>query len=334
MKSRAQSVPEMGSGTGLSGAESVPAFGRRDPTGQRSTPEPPVADRPNLQPAAPPLVEILRRSTEHLTAVNMPTPRLDSELILAHVLGLSRIDLYLQFDRPLLESELQPVRDLLRRRAAGCPVAYLVGQREFHSLTFTVAAGVLIPRPESELLVDLGAALVDGRPARVLDLGCGSGCVGLAVARAAPAAQVDLVDLGEKAVEISRRNASAVGVEDRVAVLQGSWVGPVVGRGAYDLVLSNPPYVTTAEWEELDRGVKDFEPRLALDGGPDGLSSYREILAVLPQVVAPGAAVLLEGDPRRLSQVAELARAAWPTAQTAIRRDLSGKDRVLEVLVP
>ncbi len=333
MKSRGQTVPATGPGMGPGRPEDVPEAGRGDHARDDSIPGPPVATGAPLHPA-PVLMEILRRSTQHLAAAGTPTPRLDAELILAHVLGLSRIDLYLQFDRPLLEVELQPVRDLLRRRAAGCPVAYLLGKREFHSLTLSVSPAVLIPRPESELLVDLGAALVDGRAARVLDLGCGSGCVGLALADAAPAARVDLVDVSQEAVDLTRRNAAAVGVADRVEVLRGHWLDPVLNRGPYDLVVSNPPYVTSAEWEGLDRDVRDFEPRLALDGGPDGLTGYREILAFLPQVVRPGAAVLLEGDPRRLDQVAQLARDAWPAARTTLRRDLGGRDRVLEVLVP
>lgn len=294
---------------------------------------PPMVRTQPPSPARSAVGAVLRLSTEHLARARVASPRLDSELILAHVLGLSRIDLYLQFDRPLLESELEPIRDLLRRRAAGCPVAYLVGAREFHSLNFTVSPAVLIPRPESELLVDIGAALVGEVRTRVLELGCGSGCVAVALARSAPSARVDLVDLSPEAVAIAARNAEALGVEDRVEVLCGNWVDPVRARGPYDLVVSNPPYVTTAEWDGLDPGVRDFEPRLALDGGPDGLTSYRELLAVLPQVVRPGSVVLLEGDPRRLGGVEELARAAWPAAETSLHRDLSGRDRVLEVLV-
>ncbi|MHB1640254.1 MAG: peptide chain release factor N(5)-glutamine methyltransferase [Candidatus Dormibacteria bacterium] len=284
----------------------------------------------------PTLLDILRRSTQFLAQASVASPRLDAELILGHVLGLSRIELYLQFERPLLELELSPARELLRRRVAGCPVAYLVGEREFRSLRFQVSAAVLIPRPESELLVELGAARVVemGGLARVLDLGCGSGCLGISLAKVAPLANVDLVDLSQDAVELAARNADAHEVRDRVWIHQGSWADPVRERGPYDLVLTNPPYVTTAEWEDLDRGVRDFEPRLALDGGPDGLTSYRELFPALAGMVGPGALILLEGDPRRLGQVAELAAVTWPTAQAVVHRDLSHQDRVLEVRLP
>lgn len=299
----------------------------------RTVPLPGVgqSDRAHLGPT---LVDILRLSTEHLARAGIASPRLDAELILAHVLGISRIDLYLQFDRPLLESELRPIRDLLRRRAGGCPVAYLIGTKEFHSLSFAVSQQVLIPRPESELLVERAASLIADRDVRVLDLGCGSGCLGLTVARMSPISRIDLVDVSPEALEVATRNRAALGVGDRVEVFCGSWADPVRERGPYDLVLSNPPYVATAEWEQLDRDVRDFEPRTALDGGPDGLHSYRELLPSVSQVVRSGSVVLLEGDPRRLGQVAELVEEVWPGAQTHLHVDLSGRERMLEVRVP
>ncbi len=279
------------------------------------------------------LLEVLRRSTRHLAASGSDTPRLDSELILAHALQVDRIDLYVQFERPLGELELALIRPLLAARAQGRPLSYLVGQREFFGLGFTVDARVLIPRPESELLVELALRLKPEAEAAA-DLGCGSGCLGISIAVNRPQLRCDLVDLDPGAAAVARQNVSRHHLESRVGVFEGRWAEALSGRGPYQLVVTNPPYVTTSEWERLQRSVRDFEPRLALDGGEDGLGPYRELLPQLPKVTAPGAMVLLEGDPRRLGGVERLARQVLPGAATRRHQDLSGRERVLEVRLP
>ncbi|HUY53722.1 MAG TPA: peptide chain release factor N(5)-glutamine methyltransferase [Candidatus Nanopelagicaceae bacterium] len=286
----------------------------------------------DAQPSPPTLLSILRQSTGYLQEAGLDQPRLEAELLLAYCLGVSRLDLYLQFERRLLAPELSRIRPLLRSRARGMPFAYITGRKEFFGLAFEVGEGVLVPRPETELLVELGVvAAGTAAQIRCADLGCGSGCAGIAIAARLPAALVDTVDLDPAAVEFSRRNAIGNGVQERVAVLQGSWAAPLRDRGPYQLIVSNPPYVTSAEWADLNPGVRDYEPKMALDGGSDGLDSYRELLPGVAAVAAPGATILLEGDPRRMAALDRLCADLWPQSERRVHQDLSGRDRVLEV---
>jgi release factor glutamine methyltransferase len=282
------------------------------------------------------LVDILRSSSAYLGRAGVERPRLEAEVLIGHVLQLERLQLYVQFERPLDEPELGDLRSILKRRAGGAPLAYLVGEREFFGLSFWVREGVLIPRPESELVVELGLIRLADKvgSARAADLGTGSGCLGIALAVGSSSLQLDAVDVSKVAVEVARGNANRMAVGDRVTVLQGSWCGPLLGRGLYDLIVSNPPYVTSKELTLLDSGVRDFEPRLALEAGEDGLEPYRALLAELPRITAAGATVLLEVDPRRAPAVVELATQPWPGSTPLIHRDLTGRDRVVEVTVP
>jgi len=283
-------------------------------------------------PAPPTLLSILRQSTGYLGEARLDQPRLEAELLLAYCLGVSRLDLYLQFERRLVASELSRIRPLLRSRARGRPLAYIIGRKEFFGLPFEVGDGVLVPRPETELLVERGiAAAGTAALIRCADLGCGSGCVGIALAAKLPAALVDAVDLDPAAVELSQRNAIGNGVQERVTVLHGSWAAPLREHGPYHLIVSNPPYVTSGEWAELSPGVRDYEPKMALDGGSDGLDSYRELLPGVGAIAAPGATLLLEGDPRRMEALDRLCSDLWPQSERRVHQDLSGRDRVLEV---
>ena len=213
------------------------------------------------------------------------------------------------------------------------PVAYLTGEREFFGLRFSVREGVLIPRPESELVVELALARQAAGERAIVgaDLGTGSGCLGIAIAVRAASARIDAVDISQTAVQVAGSNAAQLGVSDRVTVIRGSWGQPLEGRGPYSLIVSNPPYVTSAELMTLEPGVRDFEPKLALDAGRDGLVPYRELLLELPKLAAADATVLLEVDPRRSGAVAKLASESWPSAALKLHRDLSGRERVLEV---
>jgi release factor glutamine methyltransferase len=277
------------------------------------------------------LGEVLRRSTTYLAQANLPTPRLDAELLMAHSLGLIRLDLYIQFDRPLDEAELARLRELLRERVRGRPVAYLLGQKEFYGLPFLVDPGVLIPRPETELLVQLGLERMGSSPGLGADLGCGSGCIGIALLASAPLLQIDAVDIEPAAVELTRQNAAANHVAGRTEVFQGDWTAPLSGRGLYQLIVSNPPYVSSQECRDLEPTVRDFEPRTSLDGGADGLDAYKRLLPGIAAIAAPGATVLLEGDPRRMELLLELCRSQWPQAELCSHRDLAGHERVLKV---
>ncbi|MHB8324239.1 MAG: peptide chain release factor N(5)-glutamine methyltransferase [Candidatus Dormibacteria bacterium] len=290
-----------------------------------------ASSSPRQEGPGPSLLEILRRSTGYLLGAGVPQPRLEAELILAHCLALSRLDLYLQFERPLQESELSRIRPLLRSRAEGRPLAYITGHREFFGLSFEVGEAVLIPRPETELLVELGLRAAGGGSIRCADLGCGSGCVGIALAVGLAGAVCDLVDLDPGAVDVARRNALLNQVQDRVTVLGGSWAEPLRERGRYHLIVSNPPYVTSAEWARLEPGVRDYEPSSALDAGPDGLRAYRELLPSIAAIASPHATVLLECDPRRIAAVQQLCEQLLPHDSSQVHLDLTGRPRVLQV---
>ena len=289
-------------------------------------------DLPRSRAGAHSLIRVVQGSAAYLGGHGIPNPRLEAELIVSHCLQLSRLELYLQFDRPLQEDELGAMRAALRQRAQGTPLAHITGRREFFGLDFEVGPAVLIPRPETELLVELALrATAPEQPLRVADLGCGSGCVGISIAHRRPRALVDLVDLSTEAVVIAKGNVSRHDLQERVEAVVGNWAEPLTGRGPYDLVVSNPPYVTESEWAALDRGVREHEPRSALLGGGDGLLCYRELMPQAARLLRAGGVLLLECDHRRVAGVEGISRSTWPSASIEIHRDLSGRERVLEV---
>ena len=285
-----------------------------------------------VAPSERTLIEVLRLSTDYLATHGSGTPRLDAELLLAHGLGVRRIDLYLLHDRPLREPELGATRALIRRRGSGEPVAYITGVREFYNRAFAVTPAVLIPRPETETLVEVALRRLheanDNADTAVVDLGTGSGCIAVTLAAEVPSLHVVATDASTTALDIARANAATHGVDQRITFIQGDWAQPLSSH--VDVVLSNPPYVTTGELAATAPDVRDFEPRLALDGGPDGLGAYRSMLASLVGRTNPGAVLLLEIDPRRAQLVADAVRAVFPTAQIALHEDLSRRARVLE----
>jgi release factor glutamine methyltransferase len=284
----------------------------------------------------PTLVEIVRLSTRFLSEHGCDSARLDAELLAAHSLGLRRIDLYLQHDRPLGEDELEPVRALLRRRAAGEPVAYLVGVREFYGRPFRVTPDVLIPRPETETLVERAlrwaraTAGDGGQGLRLADAGTGSGCIACSLAAELPGAVVTAGDLSAAAVAVARDNAARLGVADRVTVGEGSWDAPLAPHAPFDALLSNPPYVTSGEMEGLMREVRDHEPRLALEAGEDGLDAYRELFRLCLPLLRPGGYLAVEIDPRRRDAVVGLLRDLCPGSEMGVVDDLAGRPRVVE----
>jgi release factor glutamine methyltransferase len=250
-------------------------------------------------------------------------PRLTAELLLAHALGCDRVRLYLDFDKPLGDPELARYRELVRRRAEGEPTAYLLGAREFHGHRLAVDARVLIPRPETELLVEAGLAALPERGA-ALDLGAGTGAVAIALALGRPGARVTSVDVSPGALEVARANAAALGAA--VTFLEGDLFAPLPAGERFDLIASNPPYIPSGELAGLSREVRR-EPRLALDGGPDGLTILRRIVAGAPGWLAPGGTLLLEMHESHLEALPALCRAAgFATAEA--RRDLAGLPRL------
>jgi release factor glutamine methyltransferase len=273
------------------------------------------------------LEEVLRRSTEYLRERGSPTPRLDTELLLAHALGLERIELYTQFDRPLTDSELAACRELVRRRGHREPVAYIVGSWGFHRIDLEVDSRVLVPRPETEILVDRCLALLEGveRPA-VLDVGTGSGAIALAIAGERPDAVITACDVSADALAVAAANATRLGLG--VELVRSDLFEQLAGR-RFHLIASNPPYVAEGELAGLEPEVAVHEPRLATVAGPDGLEVYRRLLPAAAGHLEPGGTLVLECGAGQAGWVeGELARLGY--GDSKVERDLAGIERVVE----
>lgn len=255
--------------------------------------------------------------------------RLDAEVLLAHVLGLPRIMLYARFDQPLTSPERDRYRELVRRRAAREPVAYLVGEKEFWSLTLEVRRGVLIPRPDSEVLVQVGAAeLARDRPVRVADVGTGSGALALALATEVPNAEIVAADVAPAALELAARNVERLGLSERVRVVKSDLLRDVEVPPRFDLVVANLPYIPTSELASLMPDVRDHEPPEALDGGPDGLDLVRRLIAEAPPRLERRGGLLLEAGREQVRALAEeLKRAGY--REVSVHSDLAGSDRAV-----
>lgn len=303
--------------------------------------------------------ELVRRSTQYLGEKGVPSPRLDAEVLLAWVLGLDRVGLYVHYDRPLEPHEVDKYRELVGRRAKRVPVAHLRGFKEFFALPFTVSPAVLIPRPETELLVQevlawlarqgaevtlptgrplempgAGAAAGAGREWLVADVGTGSGCIPVTIAACAPAVRAVACDLSPGALAVAAENAARHGVADRVTLLQGDGPDPLFGAGLagqFDVVASNPPYIPSRICDELEPDIK-FEPRGALDGGPDGLRFYREWLPQLGALLKPGGLLALEIGHDQGPAVRDLVHATGAFTEVAVLPDYAGKDRVVRAI--
>jgi len=259
----------------------------------------------------------------------MPTPRLDAELLTAHALGLPRLQLYVQFDRPLTPPELAAMRELVKRRQAGESVAYVVGKKEFWGLELAVDRRVLVPRPDTETLVDealaRAAALTAAGPVRLADVGTGSGAVAIALAQQRPEAVVYAADVSPDALAVARPNAERHGVT--VTFLEGDLEEPLRPHLPFGVVAANLPYIPSADIAGLAPEVR-AEPRLALDGGPDGLELVRRLVAATPPLLEAGGALVLEVGAGQARAAAALLEGAG-FADLRIRRDLGQVERVV-----
>jgi release factor glutamine methyltransferase len=271
--------------------------------------------------------EVLRRSTDHLAARGSGRPRLEAERLLAHALGLERVELYMHLDRPLSVAELDDARALVRRRADGEPLQYVLGEWGFRRLTLRVDGRALIPRPETETLVERCLTLLDGDDApRVLDVGAGSGAVALALADEHPGARVTAIDVSEDALSLARENAERTGIV--VELLHHDLFAGLPGDG-WDLVVSNPPYVRDDELASLASEVLDWEPALALFDRGHTEALVREAT----QALRPGGALAIETHEDGASGVAALLdREGYVAVRTT--KDLAGRDRVVEGRTP
>jgi release factor glutamine methyltransferase len=238
---------------------------------------------------------LLTWTTDYLKRRGSESPRLDAEVMLAHVLKWQRVELYTHFTDEVADDPRGRFRDLVRRRSEGAPVAYLVGRKEFYSLPFEVTPAVLIPRPESEFVVVEFLALTKAlESVRAVDVGTGSGCLAVASTHRHPGLRVVAIDISEEALAIARKNAVQHGVADRVDFRLGDRLGPVIGEGPFDAVISNPPYIPTSQIDRLEAGVRDYEPRLALDGGSDGLDMVKGLIEQSIPLLKPGGHLILE----------------------------------------
>jgi release factor glutamine methyltransferase len=246
--------------------------------------------------------KLLDWTARHLAEKGSEFPRLDAEVLLAHALGCKRIDLYTRYDETAKPEACDRYRGLIGRRIEGCPVAYLVGYKEFFSLRLEVGPAVLIPRPESEFVVMECLRLAEKMEApEIVDIGTGSGNIGIAVAHQYPGARVIATDLSSDALALAQRNAEKHHVADRIEFLQGDLFAPVAADKLFDFVLSNPPYIPSAEIPSLPAGVRDYEPHLALDGGADGYQVLERLIGQAKEHLRPGGFLIVEiGAPQEL----------------------------------
>lgn len=277
--------------------------------------------------------KLLNWITEYLTKKSVDSPRLQAELLLCHVLGLQRIELYTLFDKPVEPAKLEQLRSLVKRASEHEPIAYLIGRCEFYSLAFKVTPGCLIPRPETELLTEKAILLLRKRPEKqyVLDLCTGCGPIAAVIAVSLPDAQVVATDLSDDALKTAAENLQRYKLQDRVKLLQGDLYDPIIkglGPTQFDLIVSNPPYVSGPEMEKLDKNVKDYEPHAALYGGPDGLDVYRRIIADCGDFLTPDGAIMLEIGYAQGPAVRALLEQTNLFREIMIEKDLSKNDRI------
>ena len=274
---------------------------------------------------------LLTWTTDWLSARGSDAPRLDAEVLLAHVRGCPRIALYTAFDTPVADAERARFRELVKRRGEGEPVAYLVGSREFFSLPFTVTKDVLIPRPETEGLVVRSLDLLKSAAApRIADVGTGSGAIAVTLAKQLPQATLVATDIAPAALAVAKANAERHGVAERIAFVESDLLADPRAAGPWDVIVSNPPYVRDDEYPALPRDVRDHEPKTALVAGPTGVEIVSRLVAEAAERLAPGGWLLVEIGPSTAA-AAEAALAAQPgLVPGPTLKDLAGLPRIVQ----
>jgi release factor glutamine methyltransferase len=258
------------------------------------------------------------------------SPRLDTEVLLAHVLEWERVKLYTHYEQEVSEATRATFRDLVRQRAEGSPVAYLVGRKEFFSLTLKVSPAVLIPRPDTEtVVVEFLERLKDKSDPKALDVGTGSGAIALACVQRHKSVRFFATDLSAEAISIARCNAERLGLSGRIDFRTGDLLGPVVQDGPFDAILSNPPYIPSDEIPSLEPGVRDYEPHLALDGGSDGLRIVARLIDEAVPLLAPGGFLILEIGTAQEVRVRDLIAARSELELAPTIRDAANHPRVV-----
>lgn len=280
--------------------------------------------------------ELLEVTSEYLAKKEIESPRLSAEILLAHQLDIDRVKLYLRFDQPLHEKEVAGYRSLIKRRLRREPLQYITGVQEFWSLDFTVGPPVMVPRPETEILVEHALALcrsnrlAESPCARILDLGTGCGALAVAIARELEAVAVWASDVSQEALDMARSNAKRHGVEDRIEfVLSDMWQGFSDLGLTFDVVVSNPPYINADAMEALPREVRDYEPRMALNGGEEGMFYIKHIIEQAPEYLNPGGWLLLEMDPEQTTKALGLIEKSESYGERVRHKDYSHQYRVV-----
>ncbi|MBS0211521.1 MAG: peptide chain release factor N(5)-glutamine methyltransferase [Planctomycetes bacterium] len=278
---------------------------------------------------------LLRWTSEYFGKQGADSPRLDAEVLLAHALACQRIALYTRFDEEPPEASRTAYREMVKQRAAGQPVAYLVGKREFYSLSFRVSSDVLVPRPETEFIVvqllDLAKQHTsNGAPPAIADVGTGSGILAVCAAKYLPTARVTAIDISPAALTIAQENAAAHGVGERIEFVESDLFAQVPAGRQFDFVLSNPPYIRTSEMAELPRDVRDFEPHLALAAGERGLDVIERLVPQAAERLRPGGWLLMEISPQIEADVLGLIEADGRLAAHPTVRDSRNLPRVIQ----
>ena len=276
------------------------------------------------------VASILAVTTDFLAKKDPHSPRLEAELLLSEVLGLARVKLYINFEREMAEAELSAYRELVRRRAAHEPVAYILGRKEFYGLPLKVTRDTLIPRPETEHLVDEAVRLakeMESQAVKCADIGTGSGAIAVALAKTLPEAAVKAVDVSEAALLVALENAKANEVDGRIEFLKGSLMDPLAGQ-RFHLICANLPYIPDADMETLPPDVAAYEPKSALAGGPDGLALIAPLIEMAPEHLEPGGRLVIELWPGAFQKASALAEKAGLTPLEPVL-DYSTKNRVL-----
>jgi release factor glutamine methyltransferase len=274
------------------------------------------------------VLEVVQKTTDFLAGKGVESARLNAELLIGHALGLKRMQLYLQFERVLAEAELEKIRPLVKRRSQREPLQYILGDTEWAGVKLKVDKRALIPRPETELLVELVVERLAAPPTRILDLGTGAGAIALALAKRYENAAVTAVDASEDALALAAENAVALGCADRMNLVKSNWYESLRADEPYDVIVSNPPYLTAEETAAAEPEVRVHEPVSALTAAEEGLADLRVIIAGAGERLAPGGLLALETG---IAQHAELVRCLEGAGFVAVesRQDLTGRDRFM-----
>jgi len=281
--------------------------------------------------------KLLNWMTEYFTEKGIDSPRLSAELLLSSVLSMQRIELYTQFDKPVSKDQLNRLHDLVKRAGLHEPIAYLTGRTEFYSLQLEVCPDCLIPRPETELLVERAIEYLRSRngPQFICDLCTGCGCIAVAIAKNYAGAKIIATDICDAALNVAAGNIERHKLKDRITLLSGDLFEPLVPHldvEKFDLIVCNPPYVSADEYEKLEKNVKDYEPKLALFAGIDGLDVYRRIIEEAGKFLKSDAALMLEIGYAQGPPIKQLLEQAGAFAEIIIEKDFNDNDRIVTAL--